>query len=401
MRCLSGRNCASAISAADQEGAGVRQEKSVSAESQAARVVNVLVTVPAGTSGQGGIDRLMASLKQALAQRPRPDVNARFRTTRGMGHIAFSPFHVAAFCLDMLSSRLSGSVDVVHINLASHGSTYRKLMIAAWARILGIPYVLHLHSGEYRTFWPENGGFLDRRIRTMFGKASRIIVLGRVWKEFVLARVPEAGDRVVVVPNAAEAPSRPHRGGGDAAHIIFLGRIGEKKGTPELCEALSAMAGLPGWRATIAGDGNAEELRRRVEQLGLSDRIKVPGWLGPADTADLLSEADILVLPSHVENLPMSVIEGMAAGLAVVSTRVGAVEDIVSDGETGFLVWPRDVPALRHALTRLVEEPDLRRRMGEAGRAVHRARLDLQPFADTVCEVWRTAAGRRMGSDEA
>jgi glycosyltransferase involved in cell wall biosynthesis len=356
------------------------------------RVLDVLVTTPVGMTGQGGIDRIMASLKHELDREARPDVRARFLPTRGVGPVAISALYLAIFCARMIAGRLFRRVDVVHINLASHGSTYRKLIIAACARMSNIPYVLHLHGAEYMTFWPQEETAFSRRIQTMFRSAARIVVLGRAWRDFVVRRVPEAEGRVAIVPNAAAVPAMPWEGGGDKVHILFLGRIGKRKGVPELCEALAAMKDLLNWRATIAGDGEVEKLRLHLRELGLSERVKVCGWQCPNDVADLLSQADILALPSHAENLPMSIIEGMAAGLPVVATPVGAVEDIVSDGETGLLVPQGDVTALRNALTRLVDKPDLRRRLGEAGRARHRASLDVAPFADTLCDIWRAAA---------
>jgi len=360
------------------------------------RAIHVLVATPVGATGQGGIDRIMASLKHELDRRGPGDIRVRFLATRGSGHIALSLLHTVAFCARMLAARLRGKIDVVHINLASHGSTYRKLVISGWAAMLGVPYVLHLHGGGYMRFWPEADTLLSRRIGAMFRKAAGVIVLGKVWRDFVLRKVPQAEGRVVILPNATETPSLPHKGGGDKVHILFLGRIEKDKGTLELCEALGLMADLPGWRATIAGAGEVEALRARLKELGLEGRVAVPGWQGAADVARLLSEADILTLPSFVENQPISIIEGMAAGLAVVATPVGAVEDIVSDGETGLLVPPGDVPALRNALSRLVEEPELRRRMGEAGKARHRASLDVVPFADALCDIWRAAAESRV-----
>lgn len=363
---------------------------------QNCRVVDVLVATPVGERGQGGIDRIMALLKHELDREARTGVRARFLPTRGHGHVSLSVLYLAAFCTRMLVARLRRKVDVVHINLASYGSTYRKLIIARCAAMLGIPYVIHLHGGGYMHFWPAADTFLSRRIHGMFRRADSVVVLGKVWRDFVLGRVPEMAGRVLVLPNAAAVPHLPWQGGGERVHILFLGRIEKEKGMPELSEALGLMTDIPHWRATIAGSGTAEELRSRLKELGLADRVTVPGWQGPEQVAQLLAEADILTLPSLVENQPLSIIEGMAAGLAVVATPVGAVEDIVSHGETGFLVPPGDVLALRNALAQLVEEPDVRKRMGEAGRARHREYLDVTPFADRLCEIWRQAAQDRM-----
>lgn len=354
--------------------------------------MHVLVATPSGGLGQGGIDRLMGALKLQLERQDSADIDVRFIATRGPGHVGLSVFYTLGFCLRMLAARLAGRADVIHINVASMGSTYRKLVIARCARMLGIPYVLHLHGAEYRSFWRGDGGFLDHRIRSMFEHASRVVVLGRVWRDFIAGRAPGAAGNIVIVPNATETPLLAHVGGGDGIHILFLGRIGERKGVPQLCDALANMKSVGHWRATIAGDGEVEETRARLTELSLADRVQLPGWVGPDQVAALIASADILALPSFAENLPVSVIEGMASGLAVVTTPVGAVEDIVTDEQNGLLVPPGDVAALTKALTRLVEDPALRTRLGEAAKAVHRERLEIAPFAMALQRVWRDAS---------
>lgn len=358
------------------------------------RPLNMLVATPAGGSGQGGIDRIMASLKAELDRCGPADVRVRFLATRGHGSILFSWVHLLRFCAAMLAGRMKGDLDLVHINLASRGSTYRKLVISAFARLMGLPYVLHLHGAEYRSFWSARDTVMNRAIRTMFARAAGIIVLGSPWKAFVASRDPEAEARIVVVANAVEPPRLPHVGGGGNVHILFLGRIEDRKGVPQLLKALSSMADRPGWRATIAGDGAVDELRSDLQRLGLSGRVDVPGWQGPDDVAKLLSTSDVLTLPSLAENLPMSVIEAMAYGLGVVVTPVGAVEDIVSHEETGLLVPVGDDQALAAALLRMVDDADLRRRLGTAAQAFQQAHLTIGPYAVQICAVWREAVVR-------
>jgi glycosyltransferase involved in cell wall biosynthesis len=340
------------------------------------QLLNVLVATPSGTGGQGGIDRIMTSLRQELERQDRPDIKVRFLASRGAGHVGLSIFYVLGFCLWMLIYRITGRLDVVHINVSSYGSTYRKIIISLWARLLRTPYVLHLHGSEYRTFWVDDNGRKSRLIRSMFEHAGRVVVLGRVWRDFIAGRAPG---------------SAAHVGGGNQVHILFLGRIGERKGVPQLLEALAQTRHLAGWRATIAGDGEVDAARAKAAELGLADRITFPGWVGPDEVALLIASADILVLPSFAENLPISVIEGMAAGLAVIATPVGAVEDIVTHEKTGLLVPPGDVPALSAALRRLIEDCDLRERLGAAAVAVHRELLELAPFAETLINIWKAA----------
>lgn len=356
------------------------------------RPIHVLVATPAGATGQGGIDRVMAGLRGALGTDDPAGVRTTFMATRGAGSIAVAPLVLGGFLIRMVLLKARGQLDLVHINLASKGSTYRKLLVARMARMLGVPYVLHLHGGDYPNFWKSDRSSLDRRIRAMFAGAAQIIVLGQIWRDFIISRAPEASERIVILPNAAPPPALPHTGGGDAVHILFLGRINDAKGVPQLGEALFRMNDVAGWRATIAGDGNVAAAREKARELGLDHRVDIPGWVDAAGVARLIASADVLVLPSFVENLPLSIIEGMASGLAIVATPVGAVSEIVKDGETGLLVQPGDVDGLTDALVRLVEDKDLRERLGSSGRRLHRERLDLVPYADAIRQIWRQAA---------
>jgi glycosyltransferase involved in cell wall biosynthesis len=356
------------------------------------RKLHVLVATPAGAAGKGGIDRIMGALGGEIGRQNWPGFHIRFAASRGGGHLVLSPFYLGAFLARLVLMKLTHRLDVVHINLASRASTYRKLMIAGLCRWLGTPYVLHLHGGDYETFWDSQPRWMARAISRMFDRAARIVVLGRVWRAAIARRVPTAADRIVIVPNASGRPLLPHRGGGAEVHLLFLGRLIAYKGLPQLVEALDRLRDLPGWRATLAGDGDVAGTGAALAEKGLSARVSLPGWVDTDTVAELVASADILVLPSLIENLPLSVIEGMAAGLAVVASRVGAVEDIVADGETGLLVDPGDADGLTAALARLLGDPGLRRRLGEAAQRFHATHLDLETYAYTFRDVWEEAA---------
>jgi glycosyltransferase involved in cell wall biosynthesis len=366
--------------------ARVNETKSIE---KAAGPLQVVIFTPAGTGGQGGIVRMMDELRCALQVDRFANIKVCFVTTRGCGSILLSPLFLTQAIVRLVLLRLLGRADVVHINLSASGSTYRKLILARISRICRLPYVLHLHSDQFGQFWDSQGSILKKEIDLMFLRSQKIIVLGNYWKQVVSDRVPDCFAKIVIVPNATRtADFRDPNIMKQAANILFLGRLGPRKGVPELVRALASLGSKSGWRATLAGDGAVSDTRAAVERAGLGDRISVPGWVGPAQVEALLRAANILVLPSFSENLPMSVIEALAHGAAVVCTPVGALPELIEHERTGLIVEPGDVEGLASALGRLIDDPELRQRLGENGRTLHRTRLAIEICAERVVAVW-------------
>jgi glycosyltransferase involved in cell wall biosynthesis len=366
--------------------ASVSETKSIEAS---ARPLQVVIFTPFGTGGQGGIDRMMDELRDALRIDRFANIKAHFITTRGPGSILLSPLFLGHAIFRLLLLRLLGRADVVHINLSAFGSTYRKLILARTSRICRLPYVLHLHSGQFDYFWDSRTSILKKQIDWMFLNSQKIIVLGNYWKQVVSDRIPDCSGSVLIIPNATRtAILKNSKIMDEAANILFLGRLGPGKGVPQLVMALASLGSKSGWRATLAGDGAVNDTRAAVERAGLADRISVPGWVDSAGVEELLHAANILVLPSFSENLPMSVIEALAHGVAVICTPVGALPDIIDHEKTGLVVKPGDVEGLASALGRLIEDPDLRRRLGENGKALHRMRLSVEVCAERLVATW-------------
>lgn len=353
--------------------------------------LRVLLISPAGRGGAGGIDRLMDSVVDAFEAGHGGNVEIERIVSRGPNAVA-TLWMLPLALLRIAGARLAGRADVVHVNLSSYGSAWRKIVIANFSRLLRLPYVVHLHGSEFREFWTGSTGLKRRLIDGLFAHAQRIALLGTPWAALVREMVPRAGGRIALLPNATATGERGPRGDGPA-HILFIGELGNRKGTPQLVEALARLRTRKGWRATIAGNGAVEETRKAAAGHGLK-HVAIPGWVGPAGVAGLLADADILVLPSFNENLPMSVIEGMAHGLAVVATPVGATGDIVRDGDTGLLVEPGDVAALAGALSRLVDDKALRERLGRNAHAFQRENLEIGSYAARLADLWRAAARR-------
>ncbi len=154
----------------------------------------------------------------------------------------------------------------------------------------------------------------------------------------------------------------------DAVAVVIVSRLVRHKGYPAL---LAAMREVPGAELWVVGERLASDHGADLEPLfaaaGLGGRLRRLGYR--ADVAAVLAAADVFVLPSQFEGLPMSVIEAMLTGLPVVATAISGPREQVVDGDTGLLVPPGDIAALAAALRQLVQDGAARARMGAAGRA--------------------------------
>lgn len=258
--------------------------------------------------------------------------------------------------LKLLWALLRRRVDLVHLHSASRGSFWRKSLLAALCRLFGVPYLFHLHSGEflrdYRERWPA---WQRRWARRTLAGASRVLVLSPSWRTAFAPQFP--GARFEVVLNPVDVPARLPEKSGLRHELLFLGRITDKKGAFDLLRALPAvLARWPALHVTMAGPGEIERARELAAQLGLPDGVvDFPGWIEGPRKLQAMAGAGTFVLPSHFEGVPIGVLEAMAQGMAVVATRVGGIPDVIDSGRNGRLVTAGDVTALSAALMEVLE----------------------------------------------
>jgi glycosyltransferase involved in cell wall biosynthesis len=252
--------------------------------------------------------------------------------------------------------RRSGGVDLVHAHWLPTG------LVAAQ---VGKPFVLQLWGTDVEL--ARKAGALARRI---VRKARLVICPSRALE----SAARELGAREVrVIPSGVQVPevvAEP----ADPPEVLFAGRLSPEKGILELVEAASGM------NLVVAGDGPLRE--------------HVPGALGfvPHHALGALYErAAVVACPSHREGFGVVCAEAMAYGRPVVAGAVGGLLDLVVDGETGLLVPPRDVSALRAALERLLGDADLRRRLGEAARERIKERFAWPAVTDATIAAYEEA----------
>lgn len=325
----------------------------------------------------------------------------RVLDTRGGGAAVLSVWYVGKAALKLLLGHASGRLAGLHVNMGDRLSVFRKGLLVLLARRIGLPVVLHLHgpAGPSQAYYRQLPEPLRRLVRRIFAAANAVLVLGGLSRDFVIHELGVAAECVQILVNGVPGPTAPRRVPGSGCfRVLFLGNLREQKGVTDLLEALSAPLllnhPLP-WRATLAGGGDVEHYRRRADALGLADRVELAGWQDQREVAELLASADVLVLPSHAECLPLSVLEALGNGVAVVCTPVGEIPGQLTEGEHALFVSPGNVEALSTSLLRLMEDPALRERLESQGRRLYAERFSLDAFLCNLARVHGRAFGVR------
>jgi glycosyltransferase involved in cell wall biosynthesis len=358
--------------------------KSMSAPEK--RVIRVVMLGPA-LDVKGGVSAVERLILAHAPDHVRIQHIATMRDGRVWVKVAVFLLALARF-LEVLFLRRA---DLIHIHFASRASTWRKSVLASLARAFRVPYILHAHGGEFRKFFGALSAARQRWVVAMLLGCKRLIVLSQEWKRYYLSISHLPDERVVVIPNPVEVPARlPVRAHRDNTTALFLGRMDHNKGAFRLLQSLHCLPDsiLKKAHVVLAGDGDVEGVRREVSALGLEQQVTVLDWVNAEQRNALLADADVFVLPSLNEGLPMSVLEAMSWGIPVVTSPVGGIPEVVQDGFNGFLVPPEDIPALANALRRLIEDESLRLQMGANARASVE-HLDIRRYWEKLEGIYR------------
>jgi glycosyltransferase involved in cell wall biosynthesis len=317
---------------------------------------------------------------------------------------------------DVVGQIVARRAEIVHIHTCALFTFWRDILHMTAARALGSSVVWHIHDGTFLPFFSQGPSVKRSAIRLALRAGGAVIVLSRTAADALRPLAPEVPWRVV--NNGAELPplaaatalavaAESALTSADAAahadgqvRILFLGNLTRRKGAYDLVDAL-ALAGRSGFRgvARLAGGevqaGQRAELVEYIKAAGCSDRVELLGLIGGPRKEQALADADCLALPSYAEGLPMAVLEGMAYGLPVLATRIGAIPEVITDGREGYLFAPGDVATLADRLARLGRDGDLRRTMGRAARARVEEEYSLDVMATRIRDIYEDVLRRR------
>jgi len=283
---------------------------------------------------------------------------------------------------------------VFHVHLSEKGSTIRKGLVCIVLRALRCRYIVHAHAATDALFHPWVPLTVRRLLLWGIGGSECFLALTQFWAQYYATALKSHATQIVVLPNPVELPAEiPERSDRDGLRLLFLGRIGDRKGAFEVIRAFGALP--PDVRnrcsLTLAGDGELEAARALAATLGCPDRVSIPGWVDRSEVVRLLGEAEVLLLPSRGEGMSNALLEGMAWGLAVVTSAAGGADEFLHPGVDAILVEPGDTDAIRTAIAELDTNPAFRVSLGLAARKTA-GRFCIEGYVDRLSRLYESLA---------
>lgn len=261
------------------------------------------------------------------------------------------------------------SVRVVHIHTSSYGSFFRKCGVVWLGRLFRKKVIVHMHGAGFNVFYRKMPSLLRHFIRLTLCAADVLVALSSQWKAdlFYISEHPDI--RVIYNPTVLREPVFEHDPEAEQTqpvNFLFMGRLGQRKGVYDIIESARHLRG-ENVQINLYGDGELENVKSKVAAAGVERQVAVCGWIDGSRKDATFRSANVLLLPSYHEGLPISVLEAMAYGLPVLATDVGGISEAVHDGVNGYLIQPGQCEELAERIEWLASSSSLRKEMGQAG----------------------------------
>ena len=241
---------------------------------------------------------------------------------------------------------LDTSIKIIHLHSASNGSFVRKSLIALIGMAFRKKIIFHLHGGAFKSFY-SRASIFKPGIRMVLKKSDTVICLSKQWHDYYSNTL--SLKNVVSISNPVElSEGEDYFRVGPVVNLLFLGRICDDKGIFNLIEYLRTSKYFIEDRLKlfIGGVGEHERLLNIISDPSFNSNITYHGWVDDNVKRQLLEEADVFILPSHFEGLPVSILEAMAFRKPIIATDVGGISSIVKNGVNGWLLNPKNLKQL-------------------------------------------------------
>lgn len=267
-------------------------------------------------------------------------------------------------------------IRIVHIHGAANASFRRAQIFIRISKALGRKVILHEHAADFVEFFNKTSD--KQSIVESINACDRLIVLSKSWHDY-FSSIGVDSERITVLNNIVSPPQKhmtEPKAHGPILKLLYLGEVSYRKGCYDLLHAIAENRENFAGRLHLRIGGNQVDgdIQEFIREHSLSDIVTYEGWLSGTRKEKCLYDADVYILPSYNEGLPIAILEAMAHAHPVISTPVGGIPEVISDGRNGLLTAPGDRKNIATAIMKYIDSPGL---ISEHGK---QARKDVEPF---------------------
>jgi glycosyltransferase involved in cell wall biosynthesis len=331
---------------------------------------------------RGGISRV----SRVWRDRGLFDSNIKYLPSYCDGNI-LNHLYIYSICLINLLFELitNKNLKIIHVTSSIKGSFLRKSLVLNIAKMFKKKTILHFRGEDLNSFYDSQPDYIKKYITDVLNNTDVILALSKEWKVEIGSKCDNKNIKILY--NPAILPLHNHKNSSEFINVLFMGRIGKRKGAYEIIEAAKLLRDEK-IIFNLCGDGSVDEFKELVRKNGLQNTVKINNWVFGIQKDEKYKEADICILPTFNEGLPNSLIEGISYGLPIISTPVGGISEIVEDGANGFLIQPGDYIALADKIKLLSDNKDLREKMGTESLRIAKEKFDVNKIVTRLNEIY-------------
>ena len=293
--------------------------------------------------------------------------NIRYYPSFKEGNVLMKVFwYIYAYVSLILVFIFDRRVKITHHHTAAGNDFRRTASFVNLAKFFGKKVIIHSHASMFKDYYGSSTPKRQVEIRATLNKADRLVVLSESWKEWFTSIGVDAG-RIIILHNITDYPATMEVVKDvNKLKLLFLGEIGHRKGVFDLLKAVADHRDALKDKIEIRIGGNKQEekLKKTIADNQLSDFVYFEGFVSGQKKTTLLNWADVYILPSFNEGLPISILEAMSYGMPILSTPVGGIPEVVNE-DNGVLVTPGNADEIYSAIDKYVEDRSLLKTQGE------------------------------------
>lgn len=279
-------------------------------------------------------------------------------------------------------------IRIIHFHTCSNMGFWQPTIYLQIAKFFGKKTIFHMHGASFKEFYQASDQKNKVKIRNILNKVDQIIVLSEQWKKYYSILVESK--KISVINNATEDIdySKYRRIYPKKTYIcLFLSSICQRKGAYDLLLAFSKIKNKDIRLVFVGPIEDSNRFHSKINELNLADRCTIIGEIYGKKRFQYFASADCFILPSYAEGLPIAILEAMSFGLPIISSKVGAIPEVVTD-ENGILITPGKVAELISAINTLAQNKKLSNRMSKNNKLLIKQKYSLKIFSDKIQNVY-------------